>query len=351
MARISIIIPVYNSAKYLRKCLDSVFSQTYNDYEVIAINDGSADNSLGILNEYAKEHKNLKIIDNVINLGAGISRNRGIELATGDYVMFVDSDDYILPYTLEHAYKTMIEENADFVRYDFNRFFGKAEFDYRILDNSVPDGDKKTIKVTDNNYLFSEAAGPCNKLFSRELIGDTRFAEGIAFEDTPFTVANMVQAKKIVYLKENLYKYRFNPHSTMGNNLFHANMKTLDIFTSMDTIDKNIKDDKGLTEELNSFKLINCVHIINDLILWSELSLKKKKELYSYLTKLIELKYGSIEEDKAFNFTREHDSFFRKRMELMKKYIIKEELMQNNNKNELLENSRAIIEDAINRKI
>ena len=97
MARISIIIPVYNSAKYLRKCLDSVFSQTYNDYEVIAINDGSADNSLGILNEYAKQHKNLKIIDNVINLGAGISRNRGIELATGDYVMFVDSDDYILP--------------------------------------------------------------------------------------------------------------------------------------------------------------------------------------------------------------------------------------------------------------
>lgn len=350
MANISIIVPVYNSGKYLRKCLDSIFSQTYKDFEVIAINDGSIDKSSKILEEYENNHKNMKVLDNKINLGAGISRNKGIDASNSEYIMFVDSDDYILPCTLEHAYTTMMEEAADFVRFDFNRVFGNINFDYRILDPSLKDGTRKVMEVDKDNYLFSEAAGPCNKLFSRDLIGDTRFAEGIAFEDTPFTVANMVQAKKIVYLKENLYRYTFNPHSTMGNNLFHASFKTLDIFKSMDTIDKNIKDDRGLGNELDSFKLINCVHIINDLILWSELSLSKKKELYTYLTGIIELKYGKIEEDNAFIFTKERDSFFKKRMELMKKYFILEDLIQNQNEEELMNKSRSIIEGVIKKR-
>ncbi|MBP3634953.1 MAG: glycosyltransferase family 2 protein [Bacilli bacterium] len=342
MPKISVIVPVYNSSKYLRQCLDSIFNQTYKDFELITINDCSTDDSLKILLEYSRLYSNMKIINNEINLGAGVSRNRGIEISNGEYIMFVDSDDYIELNTLEDAIKCAVNNSSDIVRYDFNRVIGRKEFDYRIFDPSF-EGKEKSINIEKDDYLFKENSGACNKLFSRKLIGDTRFAEGILFEDTPFTISNLFNAENIVYLKKTLYKYRFNPKSTMGSNLFHVNKRILDILSSMDKIDEFVKDDRGLGEQLNSLKSINCVHIFNDLILWKEFSIKEKQMLYSYLIRLIELKYGPLDSDYAFNLTRDHDSFFRNRMKFMRRYFVKDEYSQSNNINELKERALRLI--------
>lgn len=95
MPLVTIIIPVYNTEKYLKKCLNSVVNQTYKNLEIILINDASSDNSLAILENYAKKYKNVKLVNNPVNLGVSISRNIGLDFANGDYIYFLDSDDFI----------------------------------------------------------------------------------------------------------------------------------------------------------------------------------------------------------------------------------------------------------------
>lgn len=346
MPKVSVIVPVYNTEKYLKTCIDSLLNQTFKDIEIILVNDGSIDNSLDILLEYECNYPNkIKVLSGE-NQGAGSARNKGIEIARGEYIMFVDSDDYITLDAVENAYKCAINNSSDLVVYDFNRIIGKKQFNYRVLDPSL-NGYEKNIKLNEDDYLFRENSGACNKLFSRKLIGDTRFAEGILFEDTPFTISNLFNAENIVYLKKTLYKYRFNPKSTMGSNLFHINKRILDILLSMDKIDEFVNDDKGMGEQLNSLKSINCIHIFNDLILWKELTIKEKQILYSYFLRIIELKYGKIEDDYAFNLTRKQDSFFKKRMEFMKKYFIKNEYQQTDSIEELKNKSLTLLNKSI----
>jgi glycosyltransferase involved in cell wall biosynthesis len=113
--KISVIIPVYNTAPYLRRCLDSVCSQTLPDIEIICVNDGSTDNSLDILNEYAAKDKRAKVINFPENKGVSAARNAGIDAAQGEYVGFVDSDDAVLPDFYENLYKNAKENAADIV--------------------------------------------------------------------------------------------------------------------------------------------------------------------------------------------------------------------------------------------
>ncbi len=122
MAKISIIVPVYNVEKYLRKCLDSLVNQTLNDIEIICINDGSKDSSLNILNEYAQKDSRIRLI-NQDNLGVSAARNAGLAVAKGEYVMFVDSDDYLELQTCELAYNKILELDADLLVFDYTKLY------------------------------------------------------------------------------------------------------------------------------------------------------------------------------------------------------------------------------------
>jgi len=113
--KISIIIPVYNSEKFLNRCLDSIVNQTIKDIEIICINDGSTDNSLSILNDYAKNDKRISII-NISNHGAGYARNKGLEKAKGDYIGFCDSDDYVDLNYYETLYNYSLQQKYDIIR-------------------------------------------------------------------------------------------------------------------------------------------------------------------------------------------------------------------------------------------
>ena len=163
---ISIIIPVYNVEKFIRQCLDSILSQSYKNYEVILIDDKSKDSSLDIIREYETKYSNFFVIENKKNSGPGASRNKGIDKAKGEYIMFIDSDDYIEPNTLEDAFNAAKKYDADVVRYDFSRSISNIEYADRKL---YPKLKKKTIEVDINkgDYFLLETAGPCNKLFKR----------------------------------------------------------------------------------------------------------------------------------------------------------------------------------------
>ena len=112
MPAVSVVIPVYNSAKYLRECLDSIVAQTFSDWEIIAVDDGSSDESPEILDEYAAKDSRIKVIHKA-NAGVSAARNDGLDAAQGEYVVFVDSDDLLVVNALDILHKTISSENAD----------------------------------------------------------------------------------------------------------------------------------------------------------------------------------------------------------------------------------------------
>ena len=131
MPKISIVIPVYNTAKYLEECLDSLLKQTLKDFEVILVNDGSKDNSLEILNAYAKKDSRFIIIDKK-NEGQGIARNIAIEKSCGRYLLCMDSDDWLENNALELAYNKMSQEDVDVLFFDYYKYFEKTILMYSL---------------------------------------------------------------------------------------------------------------------------------------------------------------------------------------------------------------------------
>lgn len=126
MNLISVIIPVYNGEKYIKRCINSLINQTYKNIEIIIINDGSKDNSINIIKEISEKDKRIIIIDKE-NQGVSIARNAGIEKASGDYIMFVDVDDWVKTNMIEQMYKVIKKENVDIVKCNsINEFNNKA---------------------------------------------------------------------------------------------------------------------------------------------------------------------------------------------------------------------------------
>ena len=121
MPKISVIIPVYNVEKYLRRCLDSLLAQTFSDWNAICVNDGSTDKSGEILSEYAARDSRFVVITNTGRAGPSVARNMGMAAATGDYILFVDGDDFIHPQTMEITYFLVMRDGTDIVSFTYNR--------------------------------------------------------------------------------------------------------------------------------------------------------------------------------------------------------------------------------------
>ena len=162
---ISIIIPVYNVEKYLRRCLDSVLNQTFSDWQAICVNDGSPDNSAAILAEYAARDSRFIVVEKE-NGGLSDARNAGMPYATGEYIMYLDSDDFIHPQTMEIAYHMACRDNSDIVSFTYDRIYRPQLMVRHILkmdmDNVVPgrmhkryDLNKIKTCVTDDVYEYA----------------------------------------------------------------------------------------------------------------------------------------------------------------------------------------------------
>lgn len=200
MAKVSIIVPVYNTAKYLDKCINSLLNQTLEDIEVIIINDGSPDNADKVINSY--KDKRIKYIKKA-NEGIGKTRNLGIEESTGEYLMFIDSDDYIGLDCTEKMYNRAKKDNLDIVI--SNYFEDRDGVITEIKFPSFPDSSLEECPELLNKVNL----GPCNKIYKRELFEDknNRFEENLKYEDAPFVCKLLCNAKKIGKIDECLSYY------------------------------------------------------------------------------------------------------------------------------------------------
>lgn len=222
MNTISIIVPVYNVEQYLHRCIDSIISQSYANWELILIDDGSPDRCPQICDYYAEKDKRIKVIHK-INGGLSEARNYGLDIATGDYITFVDSDDFIHQNMLNDMVQLAIANNADIVQCQF----------IRGNDNFFPSiSRKEKIKLFDNHSIFSSSFQKvilCAKLYKKDLWKEIRMPIGIIHEDDATTWKLYYLSKNIVVTNIPYYYYYYNPNSIM-NSRKKANLIFINIY-------------------------------------------------------------------------------------------------------------------------
>lgn len=217
MVKISVIVPVYNVEKYLKQCLDHIIHQSFKDIEIICINDGSTDNSLDVLNKFAERDSRIQII-NQENRGLGATRNRGIELAKGEYIYFMDGDDYLELNALKELYQISQQHNLDFAIFMINNF--KQTTNEHINDDyyTMPYLKKrvgdKVFNYTDvKDMALKLAVNSPGNFFKREFIEDLKFPEGLLFEDNVFFLKSLFKAERIYFYDKFLYNRRVHDDS------------------------------------------------------------------------------------------------------------------------------------------
>jgi glycosyltransferase involved in cell wall biosynthesis len=219
--KVSIIIPVYNVEKYLRHCLDSVVNQTLKDIEIICVNDCSPDNSYLILEEYAKKDNRIKIITLKENGGLGNARNVALKEITSEYVMFLDSDDWLELNACELAYNQISKNKNDFVVFGFYNYKSNTS---RVKNNVaklyLEIKGKSSVVPTELDFPYFKNAQCWYKIFNTNFIIDNNilFDKG-AFEDNIFNAKVFTLAKSISFLDKFLYNYRTNVASLSQNSL------------------------------------------------------------------------------------------------------------------------------------
>jgi glycosyltransferase involved in cell wall biosynthesis len=218
MAMISIIVPVYNVEKYLRRCLDSLINQTFCDIEIICIDDGSTDHSLALLKEYEKKDMRIKVVHSQ-NQGVSGARNLGLSFARAPYIMFCDPDDEYRLVMCERMYGAIKASESDFVRCGVElvrNVNGDSSFDKeRYFDLSV------TAALKNDSYEIIRTIDCTvwNKIFRRELIEkyDISFKDGVVHEDLGFYIKYVLVSKKINLLSDKLYCYILRENGLTGS--------------------------------------------------------------------------------------------------------------------------------------
>lgn len=203
---ISVVVPVYNVEGYLSKCIDSILTQSYSCLEIILVDDGSNDSSGQICDEYAERDKRITVIHKTNN-GLSRARNSGIEIASGKYIAFVDSDDFIHPLMLEWLINTAQEYDVPLVCCDYT----STEF---------PKEEKRRVELLDMQEaigrLLDDTGYKCfawNKIYEKSLFDGIRYPSGKLFEDIPTTYKLFKKTSKIAYCKNKLYFYSIRPGS------------------------------------------------------------------------------------------------------------------------------------------
>ena len=222
--KVSIIVPVYNTGKYLRKCLDSLVKQDFSDYEIIVVNDGSRDNSAEIIAEYVSKYDNVKGFLKE-NGGLSSARNYGIKKASGKYITFVDSDDYVEVNFLKELYEAITSDDSDIAVCEFSYVYenGNSQRSYSNL-NYTSDSLKK--------YLLTPPMAPI-RMFKKELFNYLKFKEGIYYEDLDLCPKLVKYAKKISFVDLSLYNYLMRDNSIMHQK--ELNTKLEDIYHVLDS--------------------------------------------------------------------------------------------------------------------
>lgn len=263
--KVSVIVPVYNVESYLNKSLDSLINQTLKDIEIICINDGSTDKSLNILEQYAKKDSRIKII-NQENAGTGIARNVGLDMATGEYLAFVDPDDWIELDALAKMYSLAKEKKAKVVQINYIchykntcQKFSFAKKVKRLYNYDLTKRKYYTWKVLKKSCLFEHDLHSWAHFFEHKFIKDNslKFTPTRVVEDHIFVNGAKLLTDKIYFLDEYLYNYRARKGSlvnTFSDNIFC-------IFNNIELMKQFLRKNNLLSvlqEEFDSYKTTMC---------------------------------------------------------------------------------------------
>ena len=219
---ISVIIPIYKVEKYLCECLDSVVNQTYSHLEIILVDDGSPDSCPQICGAYAEKDNRVKVVHK-INGGLSDARNAGLDIATGEYISFVDSDDIVSEKFIEMLLMPLLQnDDASVSVCAFNPFYDD-KYESSVVAHSARRIMLDTLLSQNsslNTYLSMECNSACNKLYRRSLFDDVRYPKGKIYEDVATTYKILYKAVKIYYTQSQLYFYRVRSDSIMGKKNF-----------------------------------------------------------------------------------------------------------------------------------
>lgn len=274
MKKISVIVPIYNSSKYLQKCIDSLINQTYKNIEIVLVNDGSTDDSERIIKTYIKNNKNIVYIFKQ-NGGQASARNIGIEVSTGKYISFVDSDDYVDV----HMYEDMLEylkDDIDILVFGFNEVFNSN------IKRNIGYFDYSSNKI--NNFIISPA-GPCNKIFKKSLFinNKIKFLENRIYEDLAIIPSIVCHSNNIKFVNKQPYYYVIHSSSTMRQNSY--NEKLLDIFPALEFLKNIFVEENKYNEHLDELEFV----YIENLLHGASLRFLDYKEGKSSIIKICEI--------------------------------------------------------------
>ncbi len=277
---ISIIVPIYNAEKYLNKCIDSLIDQTKKELEFILVNDGSTDTSEEIIKTY--KDKRIKYFKNK-NQGIGKTRNFGIEKATGKYIMFLDSDDYLDNHACEELFNKAEKEKLDLV---INNFYRVEEDTEKVEEIKIPEFENTTLKEN-KNLLLDINLAPWNKLYKTSLLkkNKIKFVEDLKYEDAPFVIEAMDKAKKIGCISKplNYYVIHKNSETTVRDK------KIFDIIKIVDKIRKYFSKRKEYTETVDklSVRILTNYTIQQRVQEDKEVGMKFIEQAFQYMKKNI----------------------------------------------------------------
>lgn len=215
MDKISVIVPVYNVEPYIRQCVDSIINQTYKNLEIILVDDGSPDNCGKICDEYATKDSRIKVL-HIENGGPAIARNAGLDIATGKYIGYIDSDDYIEPDMYETLHNAMIKTDAGLV---ICNWFEGTENNW-VKNTVYPE--KEIITSNEAFEIFYSSMYVWNKLYRKDVVKNLRFVETYA-QDVLYTFTTFTRIEKVVCLQEYKCYYRSNPTSRQHTKKFKKN--------------------------------------------------------------------------------------------------------------------------------
>ncbi|MGN0197375.1 MAG: glycosyltransferase [Candidatus Gastranaerophilaceae bacterium] len=292
--KVSIILPVYNVAPYLRQSLDSIIAQTLSDIEIICVDDGSTDESGQILDEYKEKDDRIKVIRKK-NAGTGAARNDGLKIATGECIGFVDPDDWILPNMYERLYNLLQDKGLDIVMFTpdvYNDKTGKHEGFLYFQDSNFPKFLDDKVFNKDDISPFSYPMCVWNKLYRKRLFDENNieFAEGLDFEDHKVIFKSLFTAKRIYFIREKLYVYR---HSREGSILSDNDKRMFDHIKIYDIVE-NILKETGNWEKFHLDFLRYKVH--NILYYYTMIKPRYKKDYYNKMVKSLRSTIMSREE-------------------------------------------------------
>ena len=253
MIKFSVIVPVYNVEKYIDKCLNCLVNQTYKNIEIIVVNDGSPDNSQKIIDKYVNKYDNVK---SYIKKNGGLSdaRNFGLKYAQGEYISFIDSDDYVSKNMFKVINDSISNKDYDLIYFDYTvvsskykKLFNK---EFYCIDNE---------NVSDIEYLFSD---PCawNKIYKRKFLKDVefQFPKGIIYEDYCSTPTLIKHNPKIMHIDKCLYYYVFSDYSITRGSEYKE--KYEDLLKATDILYDNFKDTNYLYE-IEFIIYYNCLYL------------------------------------------------------------------------------------------